>query len=258
MAEMAILQEIDKCMKCRGCTVACQRSQGLTTVTGDNNGKVQADDPMVVKAQGKNDAPPFVRYSCWHCSNPPCKTACPLNAMKVDVDTKAVWIDHSVCDPTSCQQQCVTNCRKGGYPKVATSNPGPGLKAYKCDLCKNRLINGTTACVATCPGKALTYDTLANIQTKLNSTGASGYNNTGDAWIGEGHMFWAMKSPGGGAYAVLTPPTTDPYIEDHISPMFNKVLKSPVGAALAVPALLFGGLFAFFKRREALSEVKEA
>ncbi len=260
MAEMAILQELDKCMKCRGCQVACERSQGLTTVVGDA-AKIAADDPMVVKAQGKNDNEPYVRYSCWHCSNPPCATACPLGAMKIDSDTKAVYVDKALCRPANCAQQCVKNCRKGGYPKVGAN--APGTFAYKCDMCKGRLQPGKDgtlqpACVNTCPGKALSYDTLTNINAKVRLNAASGYGQPGDVWIGEGHMFWGRKSPGGGALGTFNPPTTDPYIEDHISPMFNKVLKSPVGPALAVPALLLGGLFAFFKRRETLSEVEEA
>lgn len=254
MAEMAILQEMDKCMKCRGCQVACERSQNLQTTVG-NADKIQADDPMVVKAQGKNDCPPYVRYSCWHCVNPPCASACPKGAMLVNPDTKAVYVDQTKCVPTACAQECVKNCRKGGYPKVGTNTPG--TFAYKCDMCNGRLVNGKPACVATCPGGALSYRTLASITTPITGYLATNYSGTGDVWIGEGHMFWARKSPGGGAVASFDPPTTDPYIEDHISPMFNKVLKSPVGAALAVPALLLGGLLAFFKRRETLSEINE-
>lgn len=245
MADMAILQEIDKCMKCRGCQVACQRVQGLTTTVGKAE-KIEADEPMVVKAQASNDSPPFVRYSCWHCSNPPCVPACPLGAMKVDPATSGVYVDKTKCNPASCAQQCVRDCRKGGYPKVGTN--APGTYAYKCNLCYDQA-NGP-ACVNTCPGKALTYGTVDSIQSTLTTN----YSGTGDVWVGEGHMFWARKSPGAGAIATFDPPTTDPYIEDHISPMFGKVLKSPVGSALAVPALLFGGLFALFKRREALSE----
>lgn len=252
MADMAILQEIDKCMKCRGCQVACKRVQGLTQVVGRAE-KIEADDPMVVKCQGQNDAPPYVRYSCWHCYNPPCVPACPLSAMKVDSATGAVYVDQTKCNPSGCAQQCVKMCRKGGYPKVGTN--APGTYAYKCNLCYNQP-NGP-ACVNTCPGKALTYDTVANIQAKLAGTGSAGYSAPGDGWMGEGHMFWARKSPGGGAMTTFDPPTTDPYIEDHISPMFEKVLKSPVGPALAVPVLALGGLYALIRRRMTLSEAEE-
>ncbi len=248
MAEMAILQEIDKCMKCRGCQVACQRVQGLTLPVGKAE-KVEADDPMVVKCQSANDAPPYVRYSCWHCSNPPCVPACPLGAMKVDAATGGVYVDKTKCVPASCKQQCATNCRKGGYPKIGTNTPG--TFAYKCNLCYDQ--PGGPACVSTCPAKALTYDTLANIRAKV----AADFSGIGDVWIGEGHMFWARKSPGGGVVATFTPPTTDPYIEDHISPMFDKVLRSPAAAGLAAPVLLLGGLFALYQRKIKLAESDE-
>lgn len=263
--EMAILQEMDKCMKCRGCQVACERSQGLTFVptgAGSTAEKVQSDDPMVVKAQGKNDAEPYVRYSCWHCVNPPCASACPRGAMKVS-PVGGVYVDKTKCTPgaNGCTQQCVKNCRKGGYPKVGNNGPGTPLYAYKCDMCTDRLdSNGKPACVATCPGKALTYDTLTNIQGTLSSS----YSEQGDVWVGEGHMFWARKSPdtakpiGQRPLGTFDPPTTDPYIEDHISPMFSKLLKGTAMPVIAIPALFLGGLLAFFKRRETLSEVEEA
>lgn len=262
MADMAILQEIDKCMKCRGCQVACQRVQGLTTIDG-NADTVQHDDPMVVKNQGTNDSPPYVRYSCWHCYNPPCVTACGKGAMKVS-DTGAVYVDKTLCVPDNspqCSQKCVRDCRKGGYPKVGTN--AAGLHAYKCDLCHARTTDTTLpvaqripACVETCPAKALSYDTVANIQAKCNLATVDGYGQTGDVWLGEGHMYWASKNKAG-VWATFNPPTTDPYIEDHISPMFDKVLKSPVGPALAVPAVFLGGLYAIIKRRMKLAEAEE-
>lgn len=262
MADYAILQEIDKCMKCRGCQVACQRVQGLTQTVGDAS-KVQPDDPMVIKNQGSNDNPPFVRYSCWHCFNPPCVSTCPLGAMKIDSATGAVYVDHTATDGTKCNpndarcvsagRPCAKNCWKGGYPKIGTN--APGTFAYKCHLCYNN--PGGPECVKTCPAKALKYDTLANIKAILSATGKDGYGNPGDSWIGTGHVFWARKSPGGGVVATFTPPTTDPFIEDHISPMIEKVLRSPVGPALGIPALLLGGFYALYRRKETLAEEKQ-
>lgn len=239
MADMAILQEIDKCYKCRACTVACQRVQGLTQAVGGAE-KVESDDPVVIKAQRSVDNPPFVRYSCWHCVNPPCVPACPLGAMKVDSATGAVYVDNSLCDPTSCSRQCVTNCRRGGYPKVGTN--APGYHAYKCNLCYNR--PGGPECVKTCPAKALKYDTLSNIESYIAV-------NYPTYKIGDGHVFWASK-------ANFDPPTTDPFIEDHISPMFSRLLTSPAGKLLALPGVIFGALYALYRRRTELASAKKA
>jgi Fe-S-cluster-containing dehydrogenase component len=259
MADYAILQEINKCMKCRGCQVACKRGQGILNVDPDYTAeKIQYDNPMVMKNQGKNYDPPFVRYSCWHCTNPPCASACPRGAMKVSAVNGGVYVDKTLCTPDTngCTRQCITNCRKGGYPRVGTNTPGKF--AYKCDLCYDRLspLTGKPICVTACPGKALKYDTVDNIKAQLARNDITGYGQTGDVWVGEGHIFWARKNKNG-ALATFNPPTADPYIEDHISPMFNKLLKSPVTTALALPALAFGGLLAFFKRRETLSEVED-
>lgn len=247
MAGYAILQEVDKCMRCRGCQVACQRVQGLTGLTTNegNANTVQADDPMVVKAQKGNDSPPYIRYSCWHCNAAPCITACIRNAVKRDAVTGAVYVDHALCDPTSgCGQKCATKCHRGGYPKIGTTEHAVGPKAYKCDMCSTRAtavsMTNPPECVATCPGKALKFDTLTNIKASAGYASAA-YK------AGDGRMFWASSKP-------FTPPTTDPYIEDHITPMFGRFVKAPVAKALVLPTLLFGGLFALYNRRFVLAE----
>lgn len=251
----AILHEIDKCMKCRGCQVACQRAQGLGTTYGDDAKTVQFDDPTVVKAQKDNDSPPFVRYSCWHCDAPTCATACPLGAIKQTTEG-AVWVDRAMCNPASSEcvsagKPCATKCHRGGYPKIGTADPG--LYAYKCDMCKDRI--GGPACVETCPAKALTYDTKANITAKLTDPlNAAKYKvKVGGNFNGNnGNMFWASSKP-------FNPPTTDPFIEDHISPMLGRLINAPVSRVLVLPTLLFGGIYALYRRRlELTSEPKEA
>lgn len=245
MADYAILQEVDKCTKCRGCQVACQKVQNLTTIVG-NGDKVQADDPVVVKNQRPNDSPPFVRYSCWHCVGAPCIPACPLGAMVLDSNTGAVYVNKTTCNPNACSRQCVSQCRRGGYPKVGT-DAVEGFHAYKCNMCYSRINAGKDpACVETCPNKALKFDTKANILAYI-STEFPIYS------VGDGHVFWGSKKAPG-----FDPPTTDPFIEDHISPMFSRVLSNPAGKLLVIPAAVFGGLYALYRRKvELATEVEK-
>lgn len=237
MAHMAILQEIDKCMKCRGCQVACQRVQGLFRVPNyDGVPKIAWDDPMVVKPQAANDSPPYVRYSCWHCDAPPCAPACPLGAMAIDSATGAVYVDANLCVPDNCLRQCRTYCRRGGYVRIRERSDIPnGVNeeplAFKCHLCYNRPEG--PACVETCPAGALTYKTRDEIKAL-----AAAYPYT----AGDGHIIWASKKP-------FTAPASDPFIEDHISPMFGKIAGGSVSKLLTVPTLVAGGLYALYRRR---------
>jgi Fe-S-cluster-containing dehydrogenase component len=157
--------------------------------------------------------------------------------MAIDAATGAVYVDKNQCDPnnTLCMRQCRTYCRRGGYPKIREQNEcatDESPLAFKCNLCYNRPEG--PACVATCPAGALTYgdrDTvLANAKLK--------YSNI----VGDGHVYWASKKP-------FTAPASDPFIEDHISPMLGKVSNGTTGKILAIPTVLFGGLYALYRRR---------
>jgi Fe-S-cluster-containing dehydrogenase component len=267
MADMAILHEIDKCMKCRACQVACEKAQGLTRVPSYDGVPVVAwDDPLVVKEQlrTENPAPVFVRYSCWHCDNPPCASACKLGAIKVDDQAGAtdpnnptgptlkgaggVYVinnpsDPHCCDPLdpNCGSRCVRACRRGGYPKLRPENPtySEAASMFKCRLCYNR--PDGPLCVKTCPGGALTYDTRANIQTKL-----AAYAHT----AGDGHVYWASNH-------YITPPTSDPFIEDHISPMVGSLSRISAGKSIALPTMALGGIYALYRRRMEISSEGE-
>ena len=55
--------------------------------------KVAPDSRLMIKSQKRVDMGPFMRYSCWHCTNPPCVKRCPFTAMaKMPTDaTNPVW-----------------------------------------------------------------------------------------------------------------------------------------------------------------------
>lgn len=288
MAEMALLQIVDKCTNCKACMAACERNWGLlpSTTSSFNNttrqftdagtaDRMQADDFLVIKEQSTSDVGPFVRYSCWHCPDPPCMAACDSTGLRaISKDSNgAVWIDWTRCFPNVCKafgagraRPCVADCGRGGYIKVGVGRSAePADKAYKCQLCHDRLVTvlsddgspggatkQVTACTAACPRKAMVYDTMANIQTNY-------LNGQYVFTAGLGNMYWV----GGPASEYITkwsdaefrrryaftPPTADPFVDDHISPLFERVLLSPAAKLLAVPTLLVGGLYAMYRRR---------
>ncbi|MDO8915523.1 MAG: hypothetical protein Q7W16_05520 [Coriobacteriia bacterium] len=272
---MAILQEVDKCVRCNGCVISCKRTwqlKGIVPTDNLPNQKVAINQRMVIKPQKRVDTAPFVRYSCWHCDNPPCAVRCPWKAIVKEANG-AVSVSMDLCLPNKpvagtgkgCGYVCRTDCGRGGYPRVgAGSDLYPGLKMQKCTMCFGRAgaagdlpTKATVAeiaavpdkkaqpsCVYTCPAKAMKYDTVANIRAILNAGIADGtYAN----WQGTSNMFWASKY-------MLVAPKADPFMEDHISPMVGSLLSGPFAQAALVPTLVIGGLLAISARRAKVEE----
>ncbi len=264
---MAILQEVDKCIRCNGCYIGCKRTWKMLAQDAPNKGvhRVASYQRVVIKSQKKLDMGPFVRYSCWHCENPPCAGRCPQKAIKKEANG-AVSVDFTKCTPDAngCVRQCVRDCQRGGFPKVGVGNEDGDNAAFKCTMCNGRagvggdLPTRATAaeyaavpekeheptCVYTCPAKAMTYDTRANIITKLEAMKAAALA-AGKTWshYGDGGMWWCSTK------YTLVPPKADPFIEDHVAPMVSSMLASPLAAAAIVPTLVVGGLMAVSARR---------
>jgi formate dehydrogenase iron-sulfur subunit len=285
MAVMAILQEVDKCIRCNGCVISCKRTwqmKGDLVKSPDKpHQKVASNQRVVIKPMKRVDNPPYMRYSCWHCADPPCAKGCPLKAIIKDAASGAVYIDPDLCNPNSgCGKVCQLRCGRGGYPKIGAGSSDPhyvgAVKAWKCTMCYGRAgVFATPAiaadmaakygfalpskaevpgvdetkhqpsCVYTCPAKAMIYDTRATIITKLNVGMANG---TYASVLGDGGVFWASKK-----YALLAP-KADPFMEDHVSPMVGSLLSGPFAKAALVPTLVAGGLLALAARRARIQE----
>lgn len=146
MASMTILQNVDKCIRCNGCVIACKRTWQLKGEIQANelpHQKVAQNQRMVIKPQKKVDTSPFVRYSCWHCTNPPCTGRCPWGAIKQDAASGAVYIDPVKCTPDAtpkCKQVCQYDCQHAGYIRVGTGSIEypTERKAQKCTMCYQR------------------------------------------------------------------------------------------------------------------------
>lgn len=266
---MVIFQDVDKCMRCNGCVIACKRTWKMKAATGSRLGvnKVDYDQRVAIKSQKRVDMGPFIRFSCWHCEYPPCAGLCPFGAISKKPNG-AVAIDHSKCNPLSskCTKQCVSSCQRGGYPKIGLgSDLNADAKAYKCTMCSGRAGAGgdlptrktaaeldaiaatdsslaaelahEPACVYTCPAKAMKWDAASNwTQDKLVAAGYKSY-------VIGGGMVWASKK------FMIAGPKADPLVEDHISPMVANALSGPFAKAAIVPTLVVGGLLAISARR---------
>lgn len=279
---MAIFQDVDKCMRCNGCVIACKRTWELKLPTsmddviptgGTPAQTVKPRTRLAIKSQRRSDMGAFMRFSCWHCPSPPCVPACPLGAMKKEA-TGAVSVDRAKCQPAQCRDEagnypCQWECQRGGYPKIGVAYEGDdNVYMNKCTLCHGRAgaesaVDANTAlptrastaeitavpekahepaCVSSCPAKAMVWDTRANILALAQTYSLDGRSN----WLGDGSMFWGSKKQR------LAPPKADPFIEDHVTPML-----SGLGAKLIVPTLVVGGLAAMSARRVRIESGEE-
>jgi Fe-S-cluster-containing dehydrogenase component len=294
---MAILQEVDKCVRCNGCVISCKRTwhmQGIVPdpATAVPHVKLAANQRVVVKSQKRVDAGPFVRFSCWHCENPPCAGRCPFKAIVKNTDTGAVWIDPTLCNPggtnsagVKCVQQCKIDCQRGGVPMIGS---GSDLfvtdKAWKCTLCtgtytgapyKGAGLNGDLptkaigadgARVSQLPGAPSGSTVIAELDHQPTCVytcpaKAMVYDTRANilAYLNDSGQGWMSRFGDGSMFwaskkFLVAPPKADPFVEDHLSPMIGGLLSSPFAKAALAPTLIVGGLLALSARRAKMEE----
>lgn len=130
-----------RCVGCKACEMACKNRFALPV--GDRRRRVHYvqggtwPQPTVV----------FLSMACNHCSEPACVAACPAGAMVRDETDGVVKHDKTKC--VGCRR-CEWAC-----PYGAVTFNTETKKVDKCEACFDR--TGGPACVATCPGDALTW-----------------------------------------------------------------------------------------------------
>ncbi len=152
--EYSLFVNTEYCMGCNTCEVACKQEHELPI--GPRWMRVDADVPR--KIAGKL----ILRYivsHCLHCSHPPCKDVCPVNAITKREDG-IVLIDEELC--TGCKD-CVEAC-----PLKVMQIDNKKEVAQKCDLCVDRLDRGLQpACVAACPSHCIYSGDIREITERL-------------------------------------------------------------------------------------------
>ncbi|MBF0425641.1 MAG: cyclic nucleotide-binding domain-containing protein [Magnetococcales bacterium] len=145
-ATAAMLIDLDRCVRCDQCVVACARAH-------DNN-------PRFVR-QGRRHGAVMVAAACMHCLDPVCMIGCPTGAIHRHARGGQLLINDRTC--IGCAT-CANSCPYGTILMVETRDAQgryqhnqesglPILKATKCDLCLEQW--GGPACERACPRRAL-------------------------------------------------------------------------------------------------------
>jgi Fe-S-cluster-containing dehydrogenase component len=150
MARYAMAVDLDRCIGCQACAVACAIEHDVPEGFFRRRvGELTVGEAAVDKAAIGDGARPrvqFVHMQCYHCANPPCIDVCPTGATYINDDAVCL-IDYNIC--IGCRA-CVSAC------PYSMRYPHPRGYVDKCSLCDHRLAAGRPpACVEACPTQAL-------------------------------------------------------------------------------------------------------
>jgi len=148
-----IYVDVDKCLACRSCEIACavahSNSKELLKALGET--------PLPKYRVSLEDVEGFsVPLQCRHCEAAPCVQVCPTKAITRNTLEEPVLIARELC--VGCSS-CVIVC-PWGIPGLTKD----GKAIIKCDLCIERLKEGEEpACVGACPTGALQFKSIPEI-----------------------------------------------------------------------------------------------
>lgn len=145
-----ILADIDKCVGCRSCEVACAEKHASEGRGSGEELILTARRMHVGIAMGGTKPMPI---QCRHCEDPTCLFACISGAMHRDPETGMVLIDEERC------VGCWTCLKMCSYFSIIPDVEG--MRVLKCDKCMEE--ERPPACVKACPNDVLIFEEVKEL-----------------------------------------------------------------------------------------------
>jgi polysulfide reductase chain B len=166
MRQLSIMVDLDRCIGCKTCIVACRNHQGL--VDHENAMPGEMAHYLRVESELTGTYPHLAEDSwvvmCQHCKKAPCVKACESGAITKDPQTGIVRIDKNKCAGT---RKCIEKC-----PNNAIQFNEKERFAHKCNLCYDRVVHGLEpVCVETCLTDALSFGEREILQMRAEAAG---------------------------------------------------------------------------------------
>lgn len=159
MTQYAFFFDQNRCYNCHACVVSCR----------DWNDIQPGPVKWLRMLQWEKGTWPTLRMNtlfatCYHCENPVCVDACEHHALFKEDKYGAVLLDEDLCEgDRNCWKACP-------YGAPQYEDDAPGTPMSKCDMCYDRLEQGELPiCVMSCPGRALDFGTLEDMEKKYGT-----------------------------------------------------------------------------------------
>lgn len=163
MKQLSLMVDLNRCIGCRTCIVACRNYHEIV----DHTTALPNELPHYLRVESRSKGIyPDLSLDAWvvpcqHCSKPDCVVACPEGAISKDPETGVVLIDEEACDGCSavqgsetfskqltspCKANCPAHMNVQGYVRLVAKgkfkealavmkedNPFPAICGRVCD-----------------------------------------------------------------------------------------------------------------------------
>ena len=152
MARYAILTDLNKCVGCLACSIACKVVNSVPVGSYWNKVLRIGPNPRTKGGQWPDVYTYFLTVQCQHCENPECVKVCPTGASH-KLEDGTVQIDKSKCIGCQfCAMSCPYNVRYLNEEERVVE---------KCTLCEQKIAQGELPqCVAQCGSRARFFGDL--------------------------------------------------------------------------------------------------
>ncbi len=191
-AQWAMSIDLNACIGCNACIIACQAENNVAVVGKDQVIRQREMHWLRIDRyyEGNPSAPSihFQPVLCMHCEQAPCEQVCPVGATVHDSEGLNVMVYNRCIGTRFCSNNCPYKVRRFNYFAFANDeqrppesrNPDVTVRGRgvmeKCTFCIQRIAEERiaadrenrpagevrTACQAACPAQAITFGNLAD------------------------------------------------------------------------------------------------
>jgi Fe-S-cluster-containing dehydrogenase component len=155
-----IVIDLERCVGCHTCTIACMTENNLDKGSGIVVQTIGGKDRDTPEGRHPDLHMHFLPIMCMHCLDALCMAACPSDAIKRRPDG-IILIDEKTCD--ACFN-CVSSCP---YGVIVSDDKNESV--WKCNMCVDRIDEGLEPfCVLCCEGEAMYFGDVNDPESQVS------------------------------------------------------------------------------------------